>query len=111
MKHFLLHTLVGALAAFAIVVATNVVGEALISPWKYGDGSPIAGGVGLALVYIGVVISMPVRWLTFGSDSSLVSIVAMMVVYGLWGAVLAALFERLTRRSSRRASRAAELKR
>ena len=110
MKRFLLLTLIGAFAAGAIVIAANVVGEWLIAPWKYGNGSAILGTLGVAIVYVGVVISLPARLLTFGSESLLVSIAAAVGGFGLWGAVFAIIFERLTLRSSSRPSGAGTLR-
>lgn len=99
MKSFATPTLIGALGAVAIVVASNLVGEWLIAPWKYGSGSEIRAGVGLSIIYLSAIISLPARLLTFGSDSLLVSAAASVVGFGLWGAAFAAIYQRLTLRS------------
>jgi hypothetical protein len=100
MRRFMMLTLIGTLGAVAIVVASNVIGEWLIVPWKYNNGSAIPAGVGLSVLYLGIIISLPARLLAFGSDSLLVSIAAAIVGFGLWGVAFAAIFQRLTRRSS-----------
>ena len=100
MKRFMTLTLIGALGAVAIVVASNVIGEWLIAPWKYGNGSEIRADVGLLLVYLGVILSLPARLLIFGSNSLFASIAAAVVGFGLWGVAFAAIYQRLTLRSS-----------
>lgn len=100
MKRFIFLTFIGSLVAAALVVATNVVGEWLLAPWKYENGSVVPASVGFAFVYLSAILGLPARLLTFGSSSLFVSIAAAVVGFGLWGAAFAAIFLCLTRRSS-----------
>jgi hypothetical protein len=101
MKRFAKLTLIGALGAVALVVASNVVGEWLIAPWKYGTGSFIPAGVGLSVLYLGIIIGLPARLLTFGSDSLFASAAAAVIGFGLWGTAFAGIFQYLARRLRR----------
>ena len=100
MKRFVILTLIGSLGAVALVVVTNVVGEWLLASWKYENGSVIPASIGFSVVYLGVIIGLPARLLTFGSSSLFASVAAALVGFGLWGVAFAAIFQRLTRRSS-----------
>jgi hypothetical protein len=100
MAHFIKSTVIGALGAVAIVVASNVIGEWLIAPWKYGNDGVILGVVGLSVLYLGVIINLPARLFAFGSDSLFVSIAAATAGFSMWGAAFASIVQCIMRRSS-----------
>jgi hypothetical protein len=84
--------------ALLLAFASGAAADHFLTPWKLGEAGLSFAVRGFTLVAINQVLVLPAMVLSHGLHSAVVSIVALIICFSLWGLVVALIWRRVSRR-------------